>query len=59
MPLFQYKCAACQAHFEAFAKEGEQIKCIACGSTTVNKEIPSVNSTSKGCGGCQGCTGCH
>lgn len=59
MPLFQYKCASCQAKFEAFSREDEPVTCVACGATAVKKEILAANQASRGCGGCQGCKGCH
>lgn len=66
MPIYEYKCNACNAIFELLttsAKEAKKVQCRKCGSENVTKLISAGSSISGGgvslnsAGGCGGNSG--
>ena len=41
MPLFDFVCRACQAEFEALVRTGHVVTCPRCGSTELDRQLPS------------------
>ena len=39
MPIYEYRCSACQHDFEALVTSSSQPVCPACGSTTLEKHV--------------------
>ena len=39
MPIYEYRCSACQHDFEALVTSSSQAACPACGSTTLEKHV--------------------
>jgi len=75
MPIFEYKCKACEAKFEVLVLSGGagEVTCEACGSPDVAKQMSVFGFSSGGkftsstgggeCGDCAthncGSCGCH
>jgi putative FmdB family regulatory protein len=59
MPIYEYKCIACDATFEKYIRneQEEQIECPECQSKEVEKQISSFSSNCQG--GYSGATGGH
>jgi putative FmdB family regulatory protein len=54
MPLFEYTCAQCGHRFEKLilsAKRAKELRCPACNSREVDKNISMFGSRSKGAAG--------
>jgi len=39
MPIYEYRCCACDAQFETLVRGGEPIACPNCGSTALDKLV--------------------
>ncbi|MEH0019852.1 MAG: zinc ribbon domain-containing protein [Desulfobacter sp.] len=54
MPIFEYKCDACDKTFEklVFANDTERIRCPECNSPDVTKQMSAGSFTVTGSGGC-------
>jgi len=39
MPLFEYRCLACQSEFETLVRSGDVPACPSCGSTSLEKQL--------------------
>lgn len=39
MPLYDYRCTACQATFERLVKAGAEPDCPHCGSTRLERQV--------------------
>ena len=57
MPLFEYRCEACGAEFEALVGPGETARCPQCGGDRLKKLLSTFAASSKRapigtCGGC-------
>lgn len=48
MPLFEYRCQACQSAFELLIRGGAQPVCPACGSTSLEKILSMFAVSSEG-----------
>ena len=69
MPIYEYTCQACQAHFEKLVRSwGEQPRCPICESAAVEKQLSTfafagghgaTAGASGGCGCGRGSCGCH
>jgi putative FmdB family regulatory protein len=46
MPLYEYRCQACDATFEMLVRAGSRVACPHCGSSSINKLLstPAVLS---------------
>jgi putative FmdB family regulatory protein len=71
MPIYEYVCMECEAHFEELVRNGHDPDCPDCGAANVRKQF-SVFAThgtaaqrtmdaggSSGGGCCGGSCGCH
>ena len=69
MPIYEYVCMACEAHFEELVRSGETPACPDCGGSNVRKQLsvfavhgtaerPSFGESSAGGGCCGGSCGC-
>jgi putative FmdB family regulatory protein len=47
MPLFEYECRDCGAHFEFLTRDGQSPACPSCASTALEKQL-SVFAVSAG-----------
>lgn len=56
MPIYEYLCATCGAHFEKLQKSGvaSEVVCPTCGSMEVKKEFSTFSSagSSSSAAGC-------
>ena len=66
MPIYEYVCMECEAHFEELVRNGEPVNCPDCGAERVVKQLsvfathgtvgqPSFGSGGGCCGGGCGC----
>jgi putative FmdB family regulatory protein len=39
MPLYEYECADCHAHFELLVRESTALECPTCHSTHLEKQL--------------------
>ena len=39
MPIYEYVCMQCEAHFEELVRNGEQPDCPACGAANIRKQF--------------------
>lgn len=69
MPIFEYKCAGCDAKFEKLVRGGEKVTCPKCGKSRLKKLFSTFASKSgdrftpgggSSCGTCSAssCSGC-
>jgi putative FmdB family regulatory protein len=66
MPIYEYVCMECEAHFEELVRGTEEIHCPDCAATNVSKQFSAfaVHGTTKvasgggGGGCCGGSCGC-
>ena len=59
MPIYEYKCAACESDFELLIRSDEKPECPSCGDDKVEKQfsVPAAHGSSNdlplaGPGGC-------
>ncbi|ASV73800.1 hypothetical protein THTE_1198 [Thermogutta terrifontis] len=67
MPIYEYTCEKCGAHFELLIRNNEQPRCPQCGTTDVLKQLskPAISISMGGssaestppCGAPPGCCG--
>lgn len=72
MPMYEYHCTKCDKEFEELVfKDGEEVRCPACGSVETEKLLSccrfknagsdtppaAMRSSGGGGGGCSGCSG--
>lgn len=50
MPLYEYHCPACDAHFELLVRSSTVPACPQCGSTTLTKCISAPQAPGKSAG---------
>jgi putative FmdB family regulatory protein len=66
MPMYEYVCMKCEAHFEELVRGDQEVLCPQCGATKVAKQLSTFSmigtggagpSTAGGgcCGGSCGC----
>lgn len=68
MPIYEYVCMACEAHFEELVRNGAEPDCPECGTSNVQRQLsvfathgetpqPSFGGAAGGgcCGGSCGC----
>ncbi len=48
MPLFDYRCLACQHEFEALVRGSSTPACPACGATSLEKQLSVFAVSSEG-----------
>jgi putative FmdB family regulatory protein len=65
MPIYEYVCMTCEAHFEELVRGEEQVSCPECGATRVAKQLSSFamvgtagQTGAFGGGCCGGSCGC-
>ena len=69
MPIYEYVCMQCEAHFEELVRNGEGVTCPECAAANVRKQLsvfaahgtssqPSFGETAGGGGCCGGSCGC-
>jgi putative FmdB family regulatory protein len=39
MPLFEYRCAGCDHHFELLVRESTKLECPKCAGTQLTKQL--------------------
>ena len=47
MPLFTYRCTACDAVFETLVRSSDVPACTACGSTALERQIGTIAPDAK------------
>jgi len=47
MPIYDYRCPACDKHFEALVRSGTVPTCPVCGSTTLEKRVSPLAPAGK------------
>ena len=50
MPIYEFKCTACQVEFETIVASSarvDEVKCEQCGSPDVHRILSTVNSKTK------------
>ncbi|HYK64897.1 MAG TPA: zinc ribbon domain-containing protein [Patescibacteria group bacterium] len=50
MPIYEYRCAACDHPFEAFVRNGDSAECPDCRSTKLTRELSTFAARSNGNG---------
>jgi putative FmdB family regulatory protein len=65
MPMYEYVCMKCEAHFEELVRGDQQVLCPQCGATKVAKQLSTFSMIGSGgqsaafgggcCGGSCGC----
>ena len=69
MPMYEYNCQGCYESFEELVRGDEEIRCPACGTSSVTRKMSTcgfissskfVGSAGSSCGGCSShsCSGC-
>ena len=65
MPIYEYVCMTCEAHFEELIRGNEDVCCPECGATKVAKQLSSFamvgtagQTGAFGGGCCGGSCGC-
>jgi putative FmdB family regulatory protein len=65
MPIYEYVCMTCEAHFEELVRGEQQVSCPECGATRVAKQLSSFamvgtagQTGAFGGGCCGGSCGC-
>jgi putative FmdB family regulatory protein len=69
MPIYEYVCMHCEAHFEELVRNGDAVSCPECAGTNVRKQLsvftahgssalPSFGETPRSGGCCGGGCGC-
>jgi putative FmdB family regulatory protein len=56
MPMYEYVCMKCEAHFEELVRGEQQVLCPQCGATKVAKQLSTFAMI--GTGGQTGASGC-
>jgi putative FmdB family regulatory protein len=57
MPIFEYECKKCGKLFEELVmKEGVEVRCPCCGSTSLDKLISAFAKKCQGCSSSGGAT---
>ncbi|HBF37077.1 MAG TPA: hypothetical protein DDW50_07135 [Firmicutes bacterium] len=74
MPIYEFKCLACNHEFEELCRTGENAKCPKCSSMDTKKKLSlfsaksvggngsqTISSSSHSCASCHGgsCGTCH
>ncbi|HAM53776.1 MAG TPA: FmdB family transcriptional regulator [Nitrospiraceae bacterium] len=67
MPIYEYRCNACEKDFEKLVYNNQTIHCPKCGSDDVRKKLSTFgmrgveNPGSSGCSSCSSgsCSSCH
>ncbi|HXY57849.1 MAG TPA: zinc ribbon domain-containing protein [Methylocystis sp.] len=44
MPLYSYKCEACEAEFELLVRASEAPSCPSCGSSALTQQIARISA---------------
>ena len=61
MPMYEYVCMKCEAHFEELVRGDMQVSCPECGATKVAKQLSTFamagSSGQTGAFGGDGCCG--
>jgi putative FmdB family regulatory protein len=65
MPMYEYVCMKCEAHFEELVRGEQQVICPQCGATKVSKQLSTFamigtggQTGASGGGCCGGSCGC-